>query len=190
MQRSVRGGGTDAHFGLGAQCTDSSDVREIAYFDRGPVNAERQSQGGYWSVYWYNGRIYGTEIARGLDVFTLQPSEHLSANEIGAAQMAQQGETVNPQQQMPVTWPAHPVVARAYLDQLARDDAMPTEMMDRINAALDQATPLVDADGNDATVARELRALAAAVRTSGMDQTSRRMTGLKETLTGIAARIS
>jgi len=170
--------------------TDSSDVREIAYFDRGPVNAERQSQGGYWSVYWYNGRIYGTEIARGLDVFTLQPSEHLSANEIGAAQMAQQGETVNPQQQMPVTWPAHPVVARAYLDQLARDDAMPTEMMDRINAALDQATPLVDADGNDATVARELRALAAAVRTSGMDQTSRRMTGLKETLTGIAARIS
>lgn len=169
--------------------TDSSDVREIAYFDRGPVNAERQSQGGYWSVYWYNGRIYGTEIARGLDVFTLQPSEHLSANEIGAAQMAQQGVTVNPQQQMPVTWPAHPVVARAYLDQLARDNAMPAETIDRINAALDQAAPLVDANDNDATVARELRALAASVQASGTDQTAKRIVGLRDTLTGIAARI-
>lgn len=169
--------------------TDSSNVREIAYFDRGPVNAERQSLGGFWSVYWYNGRIYGTEIARGLDVFTLQPSEHLSANEIGAAQMAQQGVTVNPQQQLPVTWPAHPVVARAYLDQLARDNAMPAETMNRINAVLDQAAPLVEANGNDATVARELRALAASVEASGTDQTAKRMAGLKDTLTGIAARI-
>jgi uncharacterized protein (DUF305 family) len=169
--------------------TDSSNPREIAYFDRGPVNGDRFSMGGYWSVYWYNGRIYGTEIARGLDVFNLLPSEHLSENEIAAAKMAIQGETVNPQQQFPVTWPAHPVVARAYLDQLARNSAMPEQMMGRINAALDQATPLVDGGARDAAVARSLRALADEVRVSGTDQTAKRMAGLKETLAGIAARV-
>lgn len=170
--------------------TDSANPREIAYFDRGPVNGERFSMGGYWSVYWYNGRIYGTEIARGLDVFELSPSEHLSENEIAAAKMAIQGDTVNPQQQFPVTWPAHPVVARAYLDQLTRDNAMPGEMMGRINAALDRATPLVDGGARDAGVARALRALADEVRVSGSDQTAKRTSGLKETLAGIAARVS
>ena len=38
-----------------------------------------------WSVYWYNGLIVNSEIARGLDVFELTPSEYLSANEIAAA---------------------------------------------------------------------------------------------------------
>ena len=169
--------------------TDSSNVREIAYFDRGPINAERQSQGGYWSVYWYNGRIYGTEIARGLDVLTLTPSEHLTANEIAAAQMADEGGTVNPQQQFPVKWPAHPVVAKAYLDQLARDNAMPAETMARMTAALDQATPLVEGGSRDAAVARSLTALAAEVQVNGTDQTAKRMAGLKETLAGIAQRV-
>lgn len=171
--------------------TDSSNVHEIAYFDRGPVNAERMGSGGYWSVYWYNGRIYGTEIARGLDVFTLTPSEHLTANEIAAAQMADEGGTVNPQQQFPVKWPAHPVVARAYLDQLARDNAMPAEMMGRITAVLDQATPLVESNGKDAAVAQQLQALAGEIRaTGGTDATAKRMAGLKETLSGIAAQLS
>ncbi len=169
--------------------TNSSNVREIAWFDRGPVNADRATMGGYWSVYWYNGRIYGTEIARGLDVFTLQPSEHLTANEIAAAEMADEGGTVNPQQQFPVRWPAHPVVARAYLDQLARDNAMPAAMMDRITAAMDQATPLVESGGRDASLARQIRALADEVNASGADQTAKRMAGLKETLSGIAARV-
>lgn len=169
--------------------TDSSNVREIAYFDRGPVNAERFSMGGYWSVYWYNGRIYGTEIARGLDVLTLTPSEHLSANEIAAAQMADEGGTVNPQQQFPVKWPAHPVVAKAYLDQLARDNAIPVEMMARMTAILDQATPLVEGNTRDAAVAQALTALAAEVQANGTDQTAKRMAGLKETLAGIAARV-
>lgn len=169
--------------------TDSSNVSEIAYFDRGPVNADRASQGGYWSVYWYNGRIYGTEIARGLDVFTLQPSEHLSANEIAAARLADEGGTVNPQQQFPVRWPAHPVVARAYIDQLARDNAMPVAMMERITAALDQASPLVESGGRDAALARQFRALADEVVVSGANQTAKRMAGLKETLAGIAARV-
>ena len=169
--------------------TDSSDVREIAYFDRGPVNADRASQGGYWSVYWYNGRIYGTEIARGLDVFTLEPSEHLTANEIAAARMADEGGTVNPQQQFPVRWPAHPVIARTYLDQFARDDAMPAAMRDRISAAMDQATPLVENGGSDAALARQIRALADEIEATGGGQTAKRMAGLKETLAGIAARL-
>jgi uncharacterized protein (DUF305 family) len=169
--------------------TDSAHAREIAYFDRGPVNDERQAGGGYWSVYWYNGRIYGSEIARGLDVLELTPSDLLTANEIAAAAMADQGGAVNPQQQYPVRWPAHPVVARAYLDQLARDDAMPAEMRARITTVLDPATPLVDGGGKDADVAARLNALADEVRVSGDDQTAKRMSGLKATLSGIAQRV-
>jgi hypothetical protein len=169
--------------------TDSANPREIAYFDRGPVNEQHGTMGGYWSVYWYNGRIYGSEIARGLDVLTLEPSADLTANEIAAAAMADVGGTVNPQQQVPVKWPAHPVVARAYLDQLARDNALPAEMQARITQALDQAAPLVDSNGHDAAVARQIRTLAGEIQTSGADQTARRMTGLKETLAGIAERV-
>jgi len=170
--------------------TESANPREIAYFDRGPVNANRATMGGYWSVYWYNGRIYGTEIARGLDVFTLTPSEHLTSNEIAAAQMADQGGTVNPQQQFPVTWPAHPVVARAYMDQLARDNALSEAMMIRLATALDRATPVVEMNGTDAALARELRSLVAEIPASGVGQTARRMAGLKETLSGIADRVA
>ena len=65
--------------------TDSAHPNEIAYFDRGPINGEALLSGGYWSTYWYNGNIYGSEIARGIDVFRLKPSEHLSQNEIDAA---------------------------------------------------------------------------------------------------------
>ncbi|HKX54983.1 MAG TPA: hypothetical protein VJN01_02730, partial [Xanthomonadales bacterium] len=79
--------------------TDSSKPVEIAYFDRGPIDAEHLTLGGYWSVYWYQGHIYGTEIYRGLDVFKLLPSEFLSANEIAAAELANQGALFNPQQQ-------------------------------------------------------------------------------------------
>ena len=96
---------------------------------------------------------------------------------------------MNPQQQFPVRWPAHPVVARAYIDQLARDNAMPVAMMERITAALDLATPLVESGGRDAALARQFRALADQVVVSGADQTAKRMAGLKETLAGIAARV-
>ena len=65
--------------------TDSAKPVEIAYFDRGPIDAKELVLGGYWSAYWYNGRIYGSEIARGLDIFQLLPSEFLSQNEIDAA---------------------------------------------------------------------------------------------------------
>ncbi|VVT05415.1 DUF305 domain-containing protein [Erythrobacter sp. EC-HK427] len=85
--------------------TDPDNPFEIAYFDRGPVSDTQVQTGGYWSVYWYNGRIYGTEIARGIDVFELTPSEFLTAEEIAAAENADMGETFNPQTQYPVTWP-------------------------------------------------------------------------------------
>jgi len=170
--------------------TDSAKPREIAYFDRGPVNADHQTLGGYWSIYWYEGRIYGTEIARGLDVFELTPSEHLSANEIAAARMAEQGRTVNPQQQYPVTWPAHPVVARAYMDQLARDNALPAAASNRLTAVLDRATPLVDQGRRNAGVATDLRSVAQALDVSGNGQTSKRLSALRDTLIGIADRVA
>ena len=99
--------------------TDSTKPVEIAHFDRGPVDAVRLITAGHWSAYWYNGHIYGTEIARGVDVLQLRPSEFLSRNEIEAANAVRLPE-FNPQQQPRVTWPATKVVARAYLDQLTR----------------------------------------------------------------------
>jgi len=87
--------------------TDAANPVEIAYFDRGPVDQEQLVTGGYWSAYWYNGRIYATEISRGLDVFALEPSEFLTAEEIAAANKAQYpGNAFNPQTQTQVTWPA------------------------------------------------------------------------------------
>ena len=105
--------------------TDSAKPVEIAYFDRGPVDDEHLVLGGYWSAYWYQGRIYGTEIVRGIDVLALLPSEHLSENEIASALAANERGGFNPQQQFSVTWPAEPVVARAYLDQLERNEGLP-----------------------------------------------------------------
>ncbi|WAT17384.1 DUF305 domain-containing protein [Aurantiacibacter sp. MUD11] len=85
--------------------TDPASPYEIAYFDRGPIDDDQLVTGGYWSAYWYNGRIYGTEITRGIDVFALQPSEHLTAEEIAAAEAASfEGGVFNPQTQYPVTW--------------------------------------------------------------------------------------
>ena len=84
--------------------TDSAKPVEIAYFDRGPINDEQLALGGYWSAYYYRGRIYASEITRGLDVFALEPSEFLSPAEIAAAESADQGGVFNPQTQFPVTW--------------------------------------------------------------------------------------
>ncbi len=94
--------------------TDSEAPREIAYFDRGPIDAEQLVLGGFWSAYWYNGRIYGTEITRGLDVLALEPSEYLTAAEIAAATAARYpGGVFNPQTQQPATWPEDVVAAAA-----------------------------------------------------------------------------
>ena len=92
--------------------TDASKPFEIAYFDRGPVDEKQLITGGYWSAYWYNGRIYATEISRGLDVFALEPSEHLTAAEIAGAEAAVYADGLfNPQTQTQVTWPAEVIAA-------------------------------------------------------------------------------
>jgi hypothetical protein len=103
--------------------TDSADPVEIAYFDRGPISDTELISGGYWSAYWYNGHIYGSEIYRGFDVFALTPSAHLTQNEIDAANLVRYDE-FNAQHQPQVNWPVHPVVARAYIDQLRRSNGM------------------------------------------------------------------
>ncbi|MCH2497457.1 MAG: DUF305 domain-containing protein [Erythrobacter sp.] len=86
--------------------TDDQNIHEIAYFDRGPIDKDQLVTGGYWSAYWYKGRIYATEISRGLDVFALEPSEFLTAEEIAAAEGAVYADGIfNPQTQTQVTWP-------------------------------------------------------------------------------------
>jgi hypothetical protein len=52
--------------------TDGKNIKELAWFDRGPWTSEERPQGGlagFWSTYYYNGFIYGSEIQRGFDVF-------------------------------------------------------------------------------------------------------------------------
>lgn len=94
--------------------TDSANPVEIAYFDRGPIDDEQMVVGGFWSSYWYNGRIYGTEITRGIDVFALEPSEHLTAGEIAAAEAASYENTrFNPQTQTRVIWSEADIEAAA-----------------------------------------------------------------------------
>lgn len=94
--------------------TDAANPKEIAYFDRGPVDKDQLVLGGYWSAYWYKGRIYATEIARGIDVFALEPSAFLTKQEIAAAEGAiYPGDVFNPQTQTQVTWPAELAAAAA-----------------------------------------------------------------------------
>ncbi len=171
--------------------TDSANPVEIAYFDRGPVDAEELILGGYWSTYWYDGRIYATEIVRGLDVFALLPSEHLSANEIAAAALADQGGLFNPQQQLRVRWPAEPVVARAYLDQLGRAGSLPEPLAAEVGAALDRAAARLGDEPRDPDLAAGLESLAAALaEVDGGDPIAqRRRAALGETLDRIAARL-
>ncbi|HSA58029.1 MAG TPA: hypothetical protein VLE53_20110 [Gemmatimonadaceae bacterium] len=118
--------------------TDAAHPVEIAFFDRGPMDSTRLVSAGQWSTYWYNGRIYGSEIARGLDVLELKPSEHLSQNEIDAAKLVRL-EQFNAQLQPRITWPAAFPVARAYLDQLVRNDRLRRPWADPIYGTLQQA---------------------------------------------------
>ncbi len=166
--------------------SDSKQPTEIAYFDRGPIDATRPSLGGYWSSYFYRGRIYATEIARGLDVFALKPSASLSANEIAAAGLANQGGVFNPQQQYPVQWPAEPVVARAYMDQLRRAGTLDAALDQRLGAALTAAQAPLDGRAKDKRLASELRTLAGAA-TALPDP--RRAAALGDVLKEIAGRL-
>ena len=118
--------------------TDAAHPVEIAYFDRGPLDAQNLMLGGQWSSYWYNGYIYGSEIARGVDVFKLLPSQYLTANELAAANLVHVDE-LNVQNQQRLVWPSNLVVARAYVDQLARSKALPDKRLKDLNDGIDRA---------------------------------------------------
>jgi hypothetical protein len=105
--------------------TDPLNPIEIAYFDRGPIDPKMLILGGHWSAYWYNGHIYASEIARGLDILELMPTKFLSQNEIDAAKSIRVAE-LNVQNQERIEYPRNLVVAKAYLDQLARSQALPS----------------------------------------------------------------
>jgi len=170
--------------------TDSTKPVEIAYFDRGPVDKEHNVLAGFWSAYWYNGRIYGTEIARGLDVLALAPSAYLTENEIAAASLANNGGKFNPQQQFAMTWPDHPVVALAYLDQLERAQALPPEKVASLRQALTQARADLDQKKSDAQLASRISGLASDVPASSSDAaTATRATALRQALGRIAAQL-
>jgi hypothetical protein len=117
--------------------TDSAHPVEIAFFDRGPIDANNLIVGGYWSTYWYNGRIFASEISRGIDVFKLLPSEFMSQNEIDAASLVRMDE-FNAQEQPKMTWPANVVVARAFLDQLNRSKGISAARAAAVKSALDK----------------------------------------------------
>jgi hypothetical protein len=118
--------------------TDAANPKEIAYFDRGPIDSKMLVLGGEWSAYWYNGNIYGSEIARGLDIFELTPTQFLTQNEIDAAKMVRV-DVLNVQNQQKLEWPAQLVVARAYVDQLERSQALPAEQIAALRAAIQGA---------------------------------------------------
>jgi hypothetical protein len=138
--------------------TDRSNPVEIAFFDRGPVNAEQQRGGGSWSVYWYNGVIVNSEISRGLDVLELTPNGHLSANEIAAARTVELDE-LNPQGQPRFVWPPSFALARAYVDQLERSNGLSGDRIADVRDAL--------ADAERATGGARQRALSSLA--SGLD---------------------
>jgi hypothetical protein len=123
--------------------TDPSRPVEIAYFDRGPMDSTKLVGAGSWSAYWYNGYIISSEISRGLDIFELTASTLLSQNEINAAKLVR-FDYLNAQDQQKLAWPASFVVARAYLDQLARSGGLP---LVRINATRDALSRAERASG-------------------------------------------
>jgi hypothetical protein len=118
--------------------TDAAHPVEIAYFDRGPIDPKQLVLGGDWSAYWYNGNIYASEIARGLDVFALTPTKFLTQNEIDAAKTVHVSE-LNVQNQQKLEWPAKLVVAKAYLDQLQRSQALAPDKVAALEKAIQNA---------------------------------------------------
>jgi len=165
--------------------TDSANPVEIAFFDRGPIDATHLVLAGHWSAYWNNGFIYGSEIGRGVDVLRLTASEYLSQNEIDAASLIQSNE-LNTQRQRRIVWPETSVVARAYLDQLARSNSIPMERVDAVRAALDRAESGAKATPN------ELDELAAQLEREGGAASGRdaaRFESLAATLEGVAAKL-
>ena len=132
--------------------TDPDHPFEVAYFDRGSIDPPpaagdtaggaisrtRGTIGGSWGAYYWNGYVYSSELARGFDIYELQPTDKLSANELAAAKLVRMTE-YNPQSQPHYSWPPAFPVIRSYLDQLVRDDGLSSERTTAIAKALDAA---------------------------------------------------
>jgi hypothetical protein len=125
--------------------TDAAHPKEIAFFDRGPMDSTKLIDGGYWSAYWYNGYIVGSEISRGMDMFELKPSGFMSQNEIDAAKSVR-FTYLNVQGQPKLVWPVSFVVARAYVDQLVRNNGLSRDQTSAISSDLASAEKLRGAD--------------------------------------------
>ena len=158
--------------------TDAAHPKEIAFFDRGPIDPAKLLVGGSWSAYWYNGYIYSSEIARGLDIFELTPSPSISQNELDAAKTVHL-DYLNVQDQPKLVWPPSFSLARAYLDQLARNNGLAPDRRTAVTRDLASAEKLsgdarraavialatqLDADARGAADAAKVRMLAEAVR--------------------------
>ena len=171
--------------------TDSANPVEIAYFDRGPIHEERLILGGYWSTYWYDGKIYGTAIVRGLDVFELNESDMMSANEIAAASVADQGALFNPQQQFKVTWPeGDPSVAMAFVDQLVRSESLTESDATKLAETVTAAAQELASNSKNRRLSNRLRSLAGDLDTSDSETIDAMRTAeLKTTLQDLARRI-
>lgn len=118
--------------------TDAAHPKEIAFFDRGPADSTQMAMGGSWSVYWYNGSIVSSEIARGLDVAELTPSAFLSQNEIDAAKTVHL-DYLNAQGQPKLSWPPSFALARAFVDQLERSKCMSASRISAVRQGLSAA---------------------------------------------------
>ncbi len=163
--------------------TDPAHPMEIAYFDRGPNVASELVLGGFWSTYWYNGAIYGSEILRGLDVFQLTPGEYLTQNEIDAANLVRT-DVFNPQTQTRITWPADLVVAQALVDQLQRGSHLSADAVEGLADELDRIDGLSGAERSDgmAGLAATVGEYLAEAEAASTD--ARRLEQLRETLGG------
>jgi hypothetical protein len=118
--------------------TDARNPIEIAFHDRGPIDPDVMRMGGSWSVYWYNGVIVSSEIARGLDIFELTPSALISQNEIDAAKSVRL-EYLNAQGQPHFEWPTTFALAGAYLDQLERSGGLSSARIESTRQGLSAA---------------------------------------------------
>jgi len=158
--------------------TDAAHPKEIAFFDRGPIDATRMVGGGSWSVYWYNGVMVSSEIARGLDIFELTPNPLLTSNEIDAAKTVH-FDYLNTQGQPKFVWPASFALSRAYVDQLERSNGLSSGRLAGVRSALSEAelksgadrreslnkvAGQLDGDARNSADAAKVRLLAASVR--------------------------
>ncbi|HEY6968951.1 MAG TPA: hypothetical protein VJA94_07100 [Candidatus Angelobacter sp.] len=166
--------------------TDAAHPFEIAYFDRGAIDPKMLVLGGDWSAYWYNGYIYGSEIARGLDVFELTPTKFLTQNEIDAAKTVQVSE-LNVQNQQKLEWPKTLVVAKAYVDQLSRSQALPAERIAGLQEAIQNAENSHMSKSTRAKLKKMATSLAKDAATAKSPADSKRLRALAEILEHQAA---